>query len=87
MELKVLCECGQKFKFDVEPVNGRMPFAVNCPVCESDATAPANILIAEQLASAAPPQISAPPPPIAAAFGGLKIHRAACGNAAAANCQ
>lgn len=76
MELKVLCECGQKFKFDVEPVNGQMPFTVNCPVCNADATAAANTLIAEQLATAAPTQNSPPPPPIAPAFGGLKINRA-----------
>ena len=25
MELKVVCQCGQKFKFEVEPVNGQMP--------------------------------------------------------------
>jgi hypothetical protein len=28
MEIKVHCLCGQKFKFDVEPVNGAMPFPV-----------------------------------------------------------
>jgi hypothetical protein len=38
MELKVVCQCGQKYKFDVEPVNGQMPFTVNCPLCNADGT-------------------------------------------------
>jgi hypothetical protein len=66
MEIKVLCDCGQKFKFDVEPVNGQMPFAINCPVCNADATTAANAVIQEQLAAS---------PPIAPAAGGLRIHR------------
>ena len=49
MELKVLCDCGQNFKFDVEPANGRMPFKVNCPFCNEDVAAKANALIAENL--------------------------------------
>ena len=74
MELKVICQCGQKFKFDVEPVNGRMPFAVNCPVCNADGTATANALLATQFA-AVPPTASPPPPPIAPAAAGLRINR------------
>jgi hypothetical protein len=38
MEVKIICNCGQKYKFDVEPVNGRMPFTVNCPVCGVNGT-------------------------------------------------
>ncbi len=45
IELKVHCDCGQKYKFDVEPSNGRMPFTVNCPVCGVDGTEKANALI------------------------------------------
>jgi hypothetical protein len=60
MEIKVLCNCGQKFKFDVEPVSGRMPFAVNCPVCGTDGTPSANAILAQ---SVSPPP---PPPPMAA---------------------
>lgn len=41
-ELKVYCDCGQKYKFEVEPVNGRMPYAVTCPICNRDGTAKAN---------------------------------------------
>jgi hypothetical protein len=53
MDLKVVCQCGQKFKFDVEPVNGRMSFTVNCPVGNADGTAAANALIVVQRAVAA----------------------------------
>jgi hypothetical protein len=47
MELKIVCQCGQKYKFDVEPVNGRMPVAVNCPTCNAEGTAAANARLAE----------------------------------------
>lgn len=86
MELKVVCGCGQKFKFDVEPVGGRMPFTVNCPVCQTDGTAAANALLAEKFlfvppapviaAPSAAETFSAPPPPIAPLAGGLRINRA-----------
>jgi hypothetical protein len=77
MELKVVCNCGQKYKFDVEPVNQQMPFVVNCPVCGIDGTHLANGLLS-QIPSApvaiAPPPAAAPrlapapaPPPRAAA--------------------
>jgi hypothetical protein len=77
MELKVLCDCGQKFKFDVEPANGRMPFAINCPTCNADATEKANSVLAENLALASSPTTAAPPPiaPVAPTSGGLRIHR------------
>jgi hypothetical protein len=45
MELKIVCQCGQKYKFDVEPVNGRMPVAVNCPTCNAEGTAAANAIV------------------------------------------
>ena len=48
MELKVLCDCGQKYAFDVEPVAGQMPIYVNCPSCGKDGTQTANALLAEQ---------------------------------------
>ncbi|SRR5579862_425204 len=61
IELKVQCDCGQKYKFDVEPINGRMPFTVNCPVCGADGTEKANALI-QQLPEfqVAPPAPAAP---------------------------
>jgi hypothetical protein len=90
MELKIVCQCGQKYKFDVEPVGGKMPFTVNCPVCQLDGTATANVLLAQALS--APPQLLRPnppaaipasppptfsPPPPAPVPGGLKINRPA----------
>ena len=52
-ELKVECDCGQRYKFDVEPVNGRMPFTVSCPTCGVDGTSKANALL-QQSAGVAP---------------------------------
>jgi hypothetical protein len=52
--IKIECECGQNYAFDVEPVNGRMPSAITCPACGVDGTAAANESIAQQLAPAAP---------------------------------
>lgn len=56
MELKLQCDCGQKYKFDVEPVNGQMPFAVNCPSCGVDGTTSANTIL-----SSMPPALPAAP--------------------------
>jgi hypothetical protein len=42
LEVKIQCDCGQRYKFDVEPVNGAMPYAVKCPICHLDGTAKAN---------------------------------------------
>jgi len=90
MELKIVCQCGQKYKFDVEPVGGRMPFTVNCPVCQADGTATANARLAEHFRFVPPPPKPnapaqsapspaapppPPPPPIAPAGGGLRINR------------
>lgn len=50
MEIKVQCDCGTRYKFDVEPVNGRMPGPVQCPVCGADGTAAAEATIQESLA-------------------------------------
>ncbi len=46
LPIKIVCACGQKFSFDVEPVNGQMPWTVACPSCGTDATAAANEIIA-----------------------------------------
>ena len=48
--IKIQCECGQKYAFDVEPSNGRMPSRVGCPACGADGTMAANEYIARQLA-------------------------------------
>jgi hypothetical protein len=73
MEIKIVCACGTKFKFEVEPINNRMPAPVNCPGCGADATGQANEIIQSTLAP--PPAQPAPPPgppvPI-----GLRVHQA-----------
>jgi hypothetical protein len=60
MELKLRCHCGQKFKFDLEPFNGRMPFAVSCPSCGTDGTEAANVVLSQMFPQAAPAPIAVP---------------------------
>jgi hypothetical protein len=55
MEIKIQCGCGTKYKFEVEPVNGRMPARVQCPNCGNDGTTDANQIIADKLPYAVPP--------------------------------
>lgn len=54
MEIKIVCDCGQKFKFDAESVDGRMPWEVNCPVCGASGTDKANSVISQQHRDARP---------------------------------
>jgi len=42
VELRIECDCGTRFKFDVLPLNGRMPQRIECPGCGVDRTAAAN---------------------------------------------
>ncbi len=49
--IKIQCGCGQKYAFEVEPVNGQMGSAVACPVCGADGTVVANQVIAQTLAT------------------------------------
>jgi uncharacterized protein YxjI len=84
MEIKVQCGCGTKYKFDVEPVNGRMPAPVSCPSCGANGTTDANQQMAQVLSSqpyatassASPAVMTAPPPPAVATGGGLRVARA-----------
>jgi hypothetical protein len=62
MEVKVLCPCGTKFAFDVEPVDGQMPEPVACPACGADSTAAANAVIQQALASVVPARVATSPP-------------------------
>ncbi len=62
MPVKIECECGQHYSFDVEPVNGQMPAAVACPECGADGTATANDFISQQLAVQTVATESAPQP-------------------------
>jgi hypothetical protein len=89
MELKIICDCGQKYKFEVEPVNGRMPVTVNCPVCGADGTNTANGMLSQTFSNPARPipvgpivqPAGVPPPPVAAPApppaGGLRLNRPA----------
>src|SRR6185295_19804362 len=65
MEVKIQCDCGSKFKFDVEPVNGMMPGPVHCPTCNADATVAANVVISQNRQAA----LTAPVPPT----GGIRL--------------
>jgi len=40
--VKILCGCGQKYSFEVEPIGGRIGYAVACPICGADGTDAAN---------------------------------------------
>ena len=44
--IKIECDCGQRYAFDVEPVNGQMTSPVACPACGADGTSTANNIIA-----------------------------------------
>ncbi len=77
MTIKVQCPCGAKYSFAVEPMDGRMPFAVQCPTCNADGTELANQIIADsgekprlrvQTATFAATTGDAPPPPRPAAL-------------------
>ena len=72
--VKIICGCGQKYAFDVYPVNDRMPAPVRCPVCGLDGTAAANEVIALALKPAPAPLSLRPhslpnPPPLETASG------------------
>jgi len=49
--VKIQCGCGQRYAFDIEPVRGRMPSSVICPVCGADGTHAANEVIAYTLST------------------------------------
>src|ERR1700744_1597972 len=53
--VKIECECGQHYAFEVEPVNGRMPSVIACPGCGADGTATANAIISRHRSSSAAP--------------------------------
>src|SRR5215471_16983185 len=55
--VKLQCGCGQKYAFDVEPVGGRMAYAVACPVCGADGTDAANVVLANHEAPPTPPEV------------------------------
>jgi hypothetical protein len=67
--VKIVCQCGQKYAFEVTPHEGRMPWRVACPVCHRDGTDEANRIIAQLLA--ADPR-TLPPPSVNAALNSLQ---------------
>jgi len=58
--VKIVCSCGQKYAFDVYPLNGCMPSPIRCPVCGVDGTAVANEIIAIALNAQPSPLILRP---------------------------
>jgi hypothetical protein len=79
MELKLRCHCGQKFKFELEPLNGRVPFSIACPTCGTDGTDAANAALSHMFPQAAPAAIPVPATlavPVAASSG-LRVSREA----------
>jgi hypothetical protein len=58
--IKIICSCGQKYAFDVYPLNGRMPAPVQCPVCGMDGTVIANEAIARALGVQSAPALNNP---------------------------
>ena len=62
MHIRVECNCGQAYAFDVDPVNNLMPCGVACPDCGADGTELANQFIASA-ATAPPAPVPSPPPP------------------------
>jgi hypothetical protein len=61
--VKIVCSCGQKYAFDVYPLNGRMPSPIQCPVCGVDSTTIADEIIALALKAPSPPSPAIPPSP------------------------
>ncbi|MDR3456154.1 MAG: hypothetical protein P4N60_01805 [Verrucomicrobiae bacterium] len=59
--VKIECDCGQHYAFDVEPVNGRMGTEVTCPACGVDGTGAANHVIAQKLGPPPSPPIDPDP--------------------------
>jgi hypothetical protein len=64
--IKIQCGCGQRYAFDVEPVDGQMPTAVACPTCGADGTEVANEIIARNLAPLVEPAPAPNAPPLRA---------------------
>lgn len=76
MEIKIVCDCGQKYIFSVDPENGQMPVSVNCPACGADGTKEADEILS-QIFPDAPAEAAvatAPPPPAVAEGGPVRIN-------------
>src|ERR1041385_6460543 len=58
--IKIECNCGQKYAFEIEPLDGRMPSRVSCPVCGADGNAAAieQITLHSAVLSGAQPELA-----------------------------
>lgn len=45
IETKIACQCGNRFKFGMDLVNGRAPDGLTCPTCGAPTTAACNALL------------------------------------------
>lgn len=72
MDIKIVCGCGQKYIFEVDPENGLMGTSVNCPACGADGTQEANEILAQIFPE--PVMETVPPPPAAAAAGRIRVN-------------
>jgi len=59
--VKIICACGQKYAFEVQPVGGKMPVPVFCPSCGREGTPQAEQSIARVLNGKTQPL---PPPTV-----------------------
>ena len=59
--VKIQCNCGQKYAFDVEPAGSFPSGSVTCPVCGADGTSAANSFIAQRITMPAKPSVQAAP--------------------------
>ena len=82
--IKVECGCGQRYAFEVDPVDGHMPLAVKCPGCGADGTLAANQIIAQVLAIQPPTPVAVPLAPAPPTGGAIRISVSAAAPAVAA---
>jgi hypothetical protein len=59
--VKIQCNCGQKYAFDVEHAGSFQAGSVTCPVCGADGTAAANQFVSQRVTVAATPSVQAAP--------------------------
>ena len=45
IETKIACQCGNRFKFGLEPVEGRAPVGLRCPTCNEPVSPACNTLL------------------------------------------
>ena len=60
MEVKLACDCGQHYAFDVEPVDRRMPVPIQCPACGNDGTPLADAYLEQHLPPQPPQSVAKP---------------------------